>query len=287
MEAEILKIYKPKLIQVLKEFISICTIHNLNYFCCGGTALGAVRHNGIIPWDDDIDIIMPRPDYDKFLALFESDDYVLITPENTNSYYLPYSKMSLKNSTLIEKRGILCNVGIFIDIFPLDGISKNENNQLQDLKQFYKIANKIHRQPKQFKNNILDGVKSLKNRQIRSFWLELSLAFNKKAKRKKIISSLRDCMLKYDYAIAEYVSNYAGMWGIRECCPKIWFEKFTEYEFEGILVRLPAEPHHYLTRLYGNYMELPPVEKRTSHHVFAYINLEKRLTIEEIKALKL
>ena len=117
------KEWNAAILDILKTFISICHTHNLRYYCCAGTAIGAVRHHGMIPWDDDIDVIMPRPDYDRFLEIARHEDfgnYEVVTPYNNERYPLYFSKLVNKNTTLIEEKERPCIIGLFVDIFPLD-----------------------------------------------------------------------------------------------------------------------------------------------------------------------
>ena len=119
--------YKKILFDTLKHFISICEKNQLTYYIAAGSALGAVRHHDMIPWDDDIDIYMPRDDYKKFLSLKDQIDdkqYQIITLDNSG-YYLPFAKMANLNTTIWEYKQYPFIIGIFIDIFPLDRINKN------------------------------------------------------------------------------------------------------------------------------------------------------------------
>lgn len=121
---------------LLKIFIDFCDKNKLTYFLVGGTLLGAIRHKGFIPWDDDIDVAMPREDYDKFIVLaskhFTKDKDVFFQNYRTDKYY-PYvfSKLRDSNTTFIEKiyKHVDMNHGVYIDIFPIDGISKNSNEK--------------------------------------------------------------------------------------------------------------------------------------------------------------
>lgn len=106
------KEWNAAILDILKTFISICHTHNLRYYCCAGTAIGAVRHHGMIPWDDDIDVIMPRPDYDRFLEIARHEDfgnYEVVTPYNNERYPLYFSKLVNKNTTLIEEKSALAS----------------------------------------------------------------------------------------------------------------------------------------------------------------------------------
>ena len=120
--------WNTTILGILRELISICERHGLHYYCCAGTAIGAVRHHGIIPWDDDIDVIMPRPDYDRLLEIAQQEDfgqYELITPYNNPAYPLYFAKLSDRTTTLVEERERPCVIGLFVDIFPLDATASD------------------------------------------------------------------------------------------------------------------------------------------------------------------
>ncbi|UIR56009.1 LicD family protein [Sphingobacterium sp. SRCM116780] len=282
---DIRKAYNEKLIKAFAAFIAICEQNNLQYFCCGGTAIGAVRHQGMIPWDDDVDVFMPRPDYNKFIKFFKDnsiESYRLILPESDENYYLPYAKMSDCNTTLIEKEEILCNVGIFIDIFPLDGAPTHSENIESQLTKFRREANKLMILPKSTFNNWKSGFKMIRSFYLRTALNEFLLSLNKTNKRRKVLEHIHAILETYAYEKSEIIGNYGGMWGKKEFAPKKWFDGYVEFPFEGLTVRLPKEYHLLLTQIYGNYMELPPVEKRVTHHHLAYLNLNENTSSDVI-----
>lgn len=286
IKGAITDLHKKMLIDVFHSFLEICEKHELKFFCCGGTAIGAVRHQGMIPWDDDIDILMPRPDYERFIHVFskmeEDSDYELITMENNDRYYLPFAKMCNKHTTLLEYRDIPCLLGVYVDIFPLDGASSDAVERVSLLNNFRRAANKLLVLPKSTSENIRRGVLRIFKGQLRTALNEFRYAFNKKKARERVVDEIRNIMMKHSYEDSKYVGNYGGMWGIKEFGPKGWFLDYKEKDFEGFKVRIPVGFDALLTQMYGNYMELPPVGKRVSHHHMAYINLEKRVSLVEV-----
>lgn len=282
-------LHKKMLIDVFRDFVRICEKYDLQYFCCGGTAIGVIRHQGMIPWDDDIDILMPRPDYDKFLKIFNSldisDNYELITAESNNRYYLPFAKMCDKRTTILEYDDIPCVFGVFIDVFPLDGAPANLSQRNKQLLGFRRAANKLLVLPKSITINVRSGLTRIFNLQIRTAYNEFRYALNKKRNREKVLAEIDGYMLETDYSSSSYCGNYGGMWGIKEFGPKEWFDGYELGNFEGISVRLPRGYHELLTQMYGDYMQLPPLDKRVSHHHVAYLNLEKRVEIDKVLKL--
>lgn len=280
--------YKTKILEVFKGFIEICEEHNLQYFCHGGTAIGVIRHQGFIPWDDDIDVLMPRPDYERFLTLFpklEQDKYDLIVPGKDVSYYLPFTKMCDKNTTLLEFEHIPCVFGAFIDIFPLDGAASNFGERERDWLCFRREANKLMIIPKSRKSNIKWFFDRLFKFQLRTAWNEIYCAFDKASIYTKVHKTLRELMTKHAYSEAEYIGSYGSQFGVKAFWPKEWFAGYQILFFEGLQVRIPNGYDYVLTQVYGDYMKLPTIEKRVTHHNLAYLNLEKRMNVNEVLEL--
>jgi lipopolysaccharide cholinephosphotransferase len=252
-----------KLLGLMKIFHNVCERNNIQYFMLGGTMLGAVRHKGFIPWDDDMDVGLPRKDYEKILSLHKNEwsEHIYIkTPMNSKDLIFPYAKIMDKNTTLVEDclDGIVG--GIFIDVFPLDGAG----------------------------NSIL----SAKISYYRSYWQQGLLYYNQNnstekitlkrlfqfyAKRHNLMKLYKRTikwMTKVDYYQSQIIGNYSGSWGIKEFIPRIYMGTPTLYEFEDTKFFGPENPDAYLKSLYGDYMKLPPLDKRISHHNFKYIDLQ-------------
>lgn len=126
------KEWNATILDILKAFIDICNKYHLRYYCCAGTAIGAARHHGMIPWDDDIDVLMPRPDYDRLLEIAKHEDfgkYEVVTPYNNESYPLYFSKLVNRETTLIEEKERPCIIGLYVDIFPLDATDDDLKRQ--------------------------------------------------------------------------------------------------------------------------------------------------------------
>lgn len=287
-QARIKSKYKSIILDVFKDFIKICEQHNLQYFCHGGTAIGVVRHQGMIPWDDDIDVLMPRPDYEKFLELFPTlrqSKYDLMVPGKDKSYYLPFTKMCDRSTTLMEFEHVPCTFGAFIDIFPLDGASFISNERKKDWLHFRRMANKLMILPKSSRDNVKWFFDRLFKLQLRTAWYEITCSFNKDVKGKKIHDVLRKIMTRHVYCNAKYVGSYGSQFGIKAFWPKEWFANYETMFFEGFQVRVPTGYKDILTQVYGDYMTLPSIENRVSGHHVAYLNLEKRIGVEEVLKL--
>lgn len=270
----------------LDSFIRLCDDHRIKYFACGGTAIGAVRHNGFIPWDDDIDVYMLREDYDRFLALkkkLTDTEYEIIDPSNT-SYYLPFAKYSHKHSTIWERKEESFIFGAYIDIFPLDycdGYTPtliSEGNEIKKIWDNYKRG--LRALTKERANRMLKGDLT----ELKGFISELFYyRFKTNLFREQIYrftdklrsTSRQDGQYCYCYG-PEVVSEH-------EVFQRSWFADTVAMPFENLMINMPIGYHEYMTSQYGNYMQLPPIEHQISHHPFYYINLERRLTKKEIQ----
>lgn len=280
--------WKRIITDVLREFHEICRKNGLRYFCCGGTAIGAVRHKGIIPWDDDIDVSMPRPDYDRLIELCSNSDlgdYVLVTPYNTEDYPLPFAKLCRKDTTLIEQPHIPCVIGAFIDIFPLDGTSDDIEEAASLKRKYEKMWHKL--EAVSSRSSFVEHVSLLKDKENWGRFATKTLAyFCRSGMRKIILKQLENISRQHPYETANNVIVYGGSYGAKEVMPKSFCTgEDIAMPFEGITAMMPSGYDEYLTRIYGNYMQWPPKEKQVSHHYHAVADLTKRLSKKEALSL--
>lgn len=254
--------------EMLRCFAELCQKLNLRYYLLGGTLLGAVRHQGFIPWDDDIDVGMPRADYEVFLekgpALMPEHLFIQ-SVQSDPEYLMCFAKIRNSNTTFLETsvnhRNI--NHGVFIDVFPLDYYPERVKAQsaFERKKQQYnaRISMAFNLPKPPIKTRIkLMVIK----------WMNPSL---RKAiqKRERLYRSVANSSL---------VANLGGAWGKKEIVPFDWYGEGTELVFEGLQVSVPAQYQKWLTQVYGDYMKLPPEEKRVSHHYTDVIDLHKPYT---------
>ena len=113
-------------LEILREVAAFCDMHDVRYYLVCGTALGAVRHDGFIPWDDDIDLGLPRPDYERFLSLFRSEKYTVLDSRFDDRYPYAFAKVSDNATCLVENIAQPFPMGVYIDLFPIDGLPANE-----------------------------------------------------------------------------------------------------------------------------------------------------------------
>ena len=282
---DIKKEWNATIMGVFKAFIGLCERHGLTYYCCAGTAIGAVRHHGIIPWDDDIDVIMPRPDYDRLLEIGQHadlGDYELITPYGNPAYPLYFSKLADKRTTLVEDSHIPCVTGLYIDIFPLDATDDDVEEAKRLKRKYTKIINRLNAISTH--NSFFEYISLLaKPAEWGRFAVKTAAFFARRRLRRALIGQMDAISHKYGYASARNVQVYTGSYGMREVFPKEWLGKGAAFTFEGVTVRLPEQYDTYLRHFFGDYMQLPPVEQRTGKHSRFYINLSRRETMAEVR----
>lgn len=249
--------------KIFVAFKDFCLSHKINYFCIGGTLLGAVRHKGFIPWDDDIDVGLLREDYDKFILLRSEfpDLYVIESAEINPEHKFSFLKIYDRNTTAIEDWELPVKRGLWIDVFPLD---KTFNNKIMRGCHFYlvKFLNKIivTKRKNFHKYNNNNKVSFIGNYFLYyivfifpiEFWLRI---FDKVIR------------IKNDDKDAKYVCNFLGRWMQREIVPLEIFKNSVELTFEDFKINAPSLYDDYLRNIYGEYMKLPPVEARVGHEI--------------------
>lgn len=273
---EQLKELQKEELKILKIFIKICKENKLKYFLVGGSAIGAMRHGGFIPWDDDIDVAMPREDYDKFMEIAQAKlpkHLFLQTTDTEKNYNLNFNKIRNSKTTFIEESNLKVdmNQGIFIDIFPLDGIG----NESEEIKKSYRKYRVLH---EKFRYKLGQQPKEGLRNKIRNIYYFLITSFDYLFKNIKTVKDYSKEVHKHcssiKYSKSKYIINYCGAYGLRELSQRSIFASGREVKFEGIKVMVPKKVEKYLTDVYGDYMKLPPEEKRVAPH-FHILDLEK------------
>lgn len=254
----------------LLEFTDkICKDNDLQYFLCGGTLLGAVRHHGFIPWDDDIDIMMPRKDYERLFEVWPKDmRYKALYHKNTHNFPYAYGKIIDDNTIKTEPIRKKCqHIGIDIDVFPIDNIPDNDAEALTFYKEIAVHQYRLDRQTSTFGKNpntikMISGNTKILIRRI----LEL-FGFNTV---NKLVAEFSRCAIRYNKEETSRcgitsISHY----GIKEINSKNIYDKHVNVTFEGKEYPAPIGYKTYLSQLYGeDYMEIPPIEKQATHHEY-------------------
>ena len=254
-EAELKKIQEFEL-GILSDFMKICDENGLRYFAFAGTGIGAVRHKGFIPWDDDIDIQMTRPDYEKFLNLFPAyakQNGLMVVNHTTKPYYgRNFSKIIDCDTVLIEPQYKTDDpIGVFVDIWPLDGLPENKVKRYFYDKRAVLLSKLIL-------------ASSMKKDKSLSFFKRAAIFFAGMFNPHKLVLKLERMAKKYPVERSKFIKCYlAGsfIFSRDEYKEKILLP-FEDTEFFA-----PAEYDLILKKEYGNYMQLPPLEERVPHHV--------------------
>ncbi len=288
METEFnIKEYQSYLLKMMKVFDSFCRDHNLKYSLCGGSLLGAVRHKGFIPWDDDIDVMMPRPDYNKLLELSALDfphGYSIVFAGNKPYYYLPIAKMIDNNTCLIEtQRTMKCPIGVNIDIFPVDAVPEESKKQLSAYKKFRSDYKKASLTASYFplKLPFVNGK------------LKLGILYNYFVCRiHKLLFDSKSIFRNMDLLVSAESweeGNKCRIYGSYQFHNRLFeisiFKNFNELEFEDAKFMCIEDYDTYLKSLYKDYMKLPPVEKRVCHHGHYFLDMNRGYSVEELKKM--
>ena len=253
IELEELRCIQLDILKCIDEF---CRKNDIRYSLGGGTLLGAVRHKGYIPWDDDIDIIMPRVDYDKFVRTFDKYKPHLICGayENDASFIYPFSKV-YDNRTVQKEHDFKVGIGVNVDLFPIDGSPNREK------------ARRWHYQ-KVFIWRLLLSARNKNAFGIKRFWIKPFVDIIPLAVFQK---NLQRLYRKYDLSQSKYAGSLIS--GFNDCSPAEIFNSYIELPFEGFKFMAIRNYDIYLHVLYGNYMQFPPVEQRVpSHKSMVYWN---------------
>lgn len=256
-------------ISILDEFTRICEENDFKYYSLGGTLLGSIRHKGFIPWDDDVDVAMPRSDYEKFLSLSKekfNKGFELVTYKNDKNYRYPWARLITKNMKIINH---MANIPreeyAWIDIIPLDGFPN------------LGIKRKMHKLHLSFwwnLNQIIQFDELVDQKRKRSKIGKLSLKISSMFKwlgkvidYKICLNKLNKVLMKYPYEMeSQDIINFLAAYGFKETFSRESFSDSVNYEFEGRNIKGPKGYDDVLKTIYGDYMKLPPLEERNKHH---------------------
>lgn len=259
---------KLREVQLLKEIKNICEKHNLRYFLTAGTLIGAIRHKGFIPWDDDIDIVMPRKDYDSFLKIYKNEynNNNLYSFEMDKKYGYMYAKLCDKDTILYHNQDeCIKELGALVDIFPMDGMGNTKKEAIKHFKKIrpYLVLNNLYRKKPYYK-----AIKWYKA-PLKYFIHKFSRILNIKSIRTRINNS----SWTYDFETSEFVGNLAHRYELKNIFPHWVYDKALKVDFEGEKFNIPVGYDYILKQVYGDYMTPPPPEKQVAPHGYKVYRL--------------
>lgn len=247
-------------IEILNVVHNYCIENQLTYSIAYGTLLGAIRHKGYIPWDDDIDIMLTRKNYEYFVNNFRHPYYRVVDNKFSKDYWLPFAKVVDTRTVIDELSNMPFKLGVNIDVFPVD-------NYPDSIKESKKLFNK----KKIF--NYLHKIKIIKISKNRSLFKNLILAtlqvISYPIRMNVIVNRMIEISKSYE-TVPTYWRGVIAPSGtiLRERVPSEWFDNTEDVEFEGNSYRAVSEYDAFLKATYGNWRELPPIEKQVTHHAF-------------------
>lgn len=248
---------------ILRQFDEFCRKNNITYYLSHGTLLGAIKYKGFIPWDDDVDVLVPREDYDRLISIYpENEELQLLCDKRSKHYVLPFAKLSDQTTVITNQTSVKnCQYGVHIDIFPLD-------NWHEDLKTANKHARSLKAISKNFGMAIipLNKGRTLLRSCVKTVWILFARLIGYKTFRSQLMN-------KIEKSLIQPGKKYCGclvwpIYGKREVIPAEVFSNIIEVEFEGQTFPAPVGYDAYLRKLYGDYEKDPPLSKQVSHHNF-------------------
>lgn len=262
-------------LDIAKTVIQICEEEGLRYFMVDGTMLGAVRHHGYIPWDDDMDLAMPRPDYERFMEIAPSrlsDPYVLRCYQNDSNYKIYFCGIANSRYKLFRassKKQYI--VHPWIDIFPLDGmpdkkiVRRFHQMRLLFLRMLYDIS-------------VFDEIVNIKRKNRVWYekviiWFCIHIPLQRVFDYRKRLGAMDKALKKYSYDESNIIVDFLSVYRFREMFSKEVFGNGRDYEFDNTVMKGPAEAHRYLSQVYGDYMTPPSEDERRWHHAIDIVDL--------------
>lgn len=250
-------------ISILRHFHEFCSKHELRYYLAYGTLLGAIRHNGYIPWDDDIDLMMPRPDYLKFIELFDAGDhgsFEVVSIQNNPKYFADFAKIIDTRTIMYQEYGQVekAEIGVYSDIFPMDGFPDDpmESRKLMRQVKFWSAAYRLSIRKFSAKSSnplkwVVKTLVTIPFRIIGSYYF---------------ITKLDTVGMANSYDESNTVGCVTSCRDLTESIERRCLDESVLVEFEGEMYPAPSDWKNYLTSLYGDYMKPPPEDQRQQHH---------------------
>lgn len=278
-DEETLKRIQKTELEILKDFMELCDRHGLDYFGIAGTGIGALRHKGFIPWDDDIDVALPREDFEKFVRYADeelADKYLIMNTEHYVNFPLMTTRLTLKGTQFKEEalKNIDAPLGIFLDIYPFDKVSDNPKESKKQARASWFWSKLLILRSIPFP---MLGFRGFKAKLVHAacavihFFLAL---FH--VSKKWIYKKAYEAETRYNhYEKTERINfwcdttPYMNVYKVSDIYP------LQKLPYEDVMMNFPANMHENLTGMYGDYMQLPPEDKRKNHYPYALSFLDE------------
>ena len=265
---------QKKMLEILVYFSDFCKENNLKFTLCGGSALGAVRHSGFIPWDDDVDVFMLREDYEKLPELWakhaDTSRYSCVRSNETVNIHHSATEIKDNNTTFINRHSVDSDIhhGLMIDVIPVDGVPSNRWHRFWQM-----IASMAYCC---FNFQRLPDHKG----KVTYYATKLALGLIRSPKlRYRIWKTAEDYVARFGTLHCDLVASFGeGTSIMRMRFPTEWFREPTTMDFEGHPMPVPADVDAYLRLSFGDYMQLPPEEDQVARHSAVFIDLDNSYT---------
>lgn len=246
-------------IEMLSKIDKFCADNSITYFIYYGTLIGAIRHNGFIPWDDDIDILMPRESYNRFIRMFKDDScyvgHCMVSPNYPCSYAKVIDKSTI---SMVNYADYNYDMGISIDIFPLDKAPDNNDEFNKTIKRILNLRKRRKIVAFSFKSDLPVYKKIIIK------ILQITVYRNDTVN--SIARTIEEESLRYNKSHTNYVCSFHTPYGAKEKNDLDKFKDLTRHDFESIKVNIPTQYDYLLRKIYGDYLTPPPKSERISRH---------------------
>lgn len=262
-------------LEILKTVADICEEQNLRYYLIYGTLIGAIRHKGYIPWDDDVDIMMPRPDYDKLLEYMYSHkkdypDLKVFNHDVSKDYPYMITRISNDNYVINMDNEKPYGMGVFIDIYPFDGLGNTKEEALKYGLKGDRLSSLCYQATR--KRYAVETTTSIVRKLIKLPVFLIAKICGKNMFQNKLEKLAR----VKDYDKSKYVGCVVWLsGGMKDIFPRAWFDEYIMVEYEGYKFRAPKAYDKALRHVYGDYMQLPPEKDRVGHHYYKVYEKER------------